>query len=386
MTSASSNSPVYLDCAATAPIDPAVLSEMNRIWMTEPGNAGSRTHVFGLKAKQIVQKARERVARVVAAEPGEIIFTSGATESNNLAILGLASFGEETGRKHIVSTAIEHKAVLEPLKILENRGFEITLIRPDSSGAVDAVEVVSAVRTDTLLVSVMQVNNETGIRQPIEDIARLLENHDTWFHIDAAQGFGKDLDTLRSPRIDLVSVSSHKISGPVGVGALAARRRDFAKPPLAPIMFGGGQERGVRHGTLPVALIAGMGLASELSETEVLNRHNHCLMIRKKLLQALSAQPGLEVKELGDQSLAMPHILNFSVRGIDAEAVMVILKDLVAVSNGSACTSQSFETSHVLGAMGLPDEVISGAVRFSWCHLTPDINWTSVAERIARLS
>ena len=261
----------------------------------------------------------------------------------------------------------------------------MTLVRPNSSGVVNAEEVKAAVRKDTLLVSVMQVNNETGIRQPIEDVARLLENHDTWIHVDAAQGFGKDLNSLKHPRIDFISVSSHKISGPIGVGALVARRRDFAKPPLVPIMYGGGQERGMRHGTLPVALIAGMGVAAELAETEYSSRFNHCLMIRKKLLDALKTQFGMEVTVIGDQSFAMPNILSFSVKGIDAEALMVVVKDLIAVSNGAACTSQSHERSHVLGVMGLPNEMISGAVRFSWCHLTPDVNWRAVAERISKL-
>ena len=380
-----STAPIYLDCAATAPIEPKVLAEMNRIWMEEPGNAGSRTHEYGLRAKKLVQNAREQVAALASVQPEELVFTSGATESNNIAILGLAHHGKRTGRCHVVSTAIEHKAVLDPLQSLRRNGFEVTLVPPGASGAVVAEDVAAVVRKDTFLISVMQVNNETGIRQPIESIAELLRNHEAWFHVDAAQGFGKDLEPLRNTRIDLMSVSSHKMSGPVGVGALITRRRQFVKPPLQPIMFGGGQERGLRHGTLPTALIAGMGLAAELAERQHLARRDRCLELRKQLLDALSAQSRIEVTQIGDQSLAMPNILNLAVTDIDAEALILALKDLIAVSNGSACTSHSYEPSHVLKAMGLPESVISSSVRFSWCHLTPSIDWSKVVGRIATL-
>ena len=375
--------PVYLDCNATTPIEPAVLAEMLRVWAEEPGNAGSRTHEYGLRAKKAVQKAREQVASVVCAKPDEALFTSGATESNNIAILGLERRGTQTGRRHVVSTAIEHKAVLEPLEQLEKRGFEVTLVYPGESGAVTADAVSKALRPDTLLVSVMQANNETGIRQPVAEIARLLEDHDAYFHVDAAQGFGKDLGALRKDRIDLTSVSSHKIFGPVGVGCLIARRRGFRKAPLEPIAFGGGQERGLRHGTLPVPLIVGLGLAAELAERNHAARRERCMEIRAAALNALTP---LGIKLHGDQTHVLPHVLNFSVDGVDAEALMVTLKDLIAVSNGSACTSQSYKPSHVLQAMGLTETTAAGAVRASWCHMTPDIDWTAVSNRIATLT
>ena len=241
-------SPVYLDCNATAPMEPAARDTVVQ-WLTDQiGNAGSRTHEFGLRAKKAVQSARAHVAAVVGAHPDEVLFTSGATESNNLAILGLARHAQATGRRHIVSTAIEHKAVLEPLEVLEQRGFEVTLITPAPNGAVTAEAIRNALRPDTLLVSVMHVNNETGVLQPIAEIGELMEHHDAYLHTDAAQGFGKELEGLRSRRIDLISVSAHKVYGPLGIGALIARRRGFSRPPLSPLAHGGGQERGPAPG------------------------------------------------------------------------------------------------------------------------------------------
>ncbi|MGD9537115.1 MAG: cysteine desulfurase DndA [Alphaproteobacteria bacterium] len=374
--------PVYLDCNATAPLEPAVREAMVRWWSDEIGNAGSRTHEYGLRAKRAVQAAREQVAAVIGASADDIVFTSGATESNNLAILGLAAHGEAESRRHIVSTAIEHKAVLEPLEALAARGFEVTLVRPEPGGAVSAEAVKAALRPDTLLVSVMHVNNETGARQPIGGIASVLNGHDAYFHVDAAQGFGKELDDLRSPRIDLISISSHKVYSPVGVGALAVRRRGFKKPPLTPLIHGGGQERGLRPGTLPVPLIVGLGLAAELAQKNAKARRERCAAIRA---QALAALEPLDIRMHVDPDISLPHVLNFSVAGIDSEALMVALKDVAAVSNGSACTSQSYEPSHVLTAMGLPEQAVAGAVRLSWCHMTPDVDWQGIAARIASL-
>ncbi len=374
--------PAYLDCNATAPLEPAVRDALVRWFSEEIGNAGSRTHEYGLRAKKAVQAAREQVAAVVGAAADEVVFTSGATESNNIGILGLATFGEKEGRRHIVSTAIEHKAVLEPLETLQATGFTVTLVRPDSAGAVTAEAVQAALRSDTLLVSVMHVNNETGARQPIAEIASRLEGHDAYFHVDAAQGFGKELDVLRLPRIDFISISSHKIYGPVGVGALVARRRGFRKPPLSPLAYGGGQERGLRPGTLPVPLIVGLGLAAELAQKNAGKWKERCAAIHTEALDALSP---LGIRLHTDLERTLPHVLNLSVDGVDSEALMVALKDLAAISNGSACTSQSYQPSHVLKAMGLPESAIAGAVRLSWCHMTPDVDWRAIAKRIESL-
>ncbi|MBV8227899.1 MAG: cysteine desulfurase DndA [Verrucomicrobia bacterium] len=376
------NSTIYLDCNATTPIEPTVRDEVLRYFDTEFGNAGSRTHDFGTRAKQAVQKARDQVGAVVAAERDQIIFTSGATESNNLALLGLRVFGETSGRKHVISTQIEHKAVLEPLEELQRRGFEVELIPPNSGGWIDVVQLREVLRPDTLLVSVMHANNETGVFQPIDEIADELEGHEAYFHVDAAQTFGKAINSLRNPRIDLISLSGHKIYGPKGVGALIARRRKFERPPLRPLVFGGGQERGLRPGTLPVPLIAGLGLAAELAKENRAERETVTRRFRKNLEKALLP---LKPKIHGDQSRVLPHVINLSFPGLDSEAVMVALKDSIAISNGSACTSSSYSPSHVLLAMGIPRFEIAGALRFSWCHLTPDVDWDTVVQRLVHL-
>jgi cysteine desulfurase len=374
--------PVYLDCNSTTPVDPRVQQEVLRYMSVEFGNAGSRTHEFGARAKRAVQHARRQVAEVVKAEPDEVVFTSGATESNNLAILGLGRHGEETNRKHIVSSQIEHKAVLEPLQAMAERGFEVTLVPPTAGGWVDPDQVKRSIRPDTLLVSVMHVNNETGVVQPIVEIAAALEDHSAFLHVDAAQGFGKDVLSLQNPRIDLVSVSGHKIFGPKGIGALILRRRAFKSPPIAPLLFGGGQERGLRPGTAPVPLIVGLGLAAELAIREAKKRALACERYRHEVLQALlPLRPVIN----GDQDRVLPHVLNLSFRGLDSEAVMVALKDFIAISNGSACTSQSYQPSHVLEAMGAEPEILRAAIRLSWSHITPLPDWNEVAKIIKSL-
>ncbi len=374
--------PVYLDCNATTPLEPAVREEMLRYFDDEYGNAGSRTHSYGQAAKVRVNEARVQVAAAVGAADDEVIFTSGATESDNLALLGLAPFGDEQGRRHIVSTQIEHKAVLEPLDELVRRGFEVTLVPPTSGGWVDPDAVRKAIRSDTLAVSIMAANNETGVVQPIAEIAGVLEATDVYFHVDAAQAFGKVPDVLGHPRIELISVSGHKIYGPKGIGALVARRRGYQRPPLRSLFYGGGQERGLRPGTLPVPLIAGLGSAAHLAIRDHEARKQRVASIRTAMHQALEP---LAPHFNGDPNRTLAHTASFSVPGVDSEAAMVALKDIVAISNGSACTSQSYEPSHVLVAMGLPEEVVRGALRLSWCHLTPDVPWDQVVDRLAEL-
>ncbi|MFC6093737.1 cysteine desulfurase DndA [Saccharothrix lopnurensis] len=354
----------YLDAAATAPVDPRV-ADVVLHWMTaEFGNAGSR-HEYGTRAKRAVERAREYLASTVGAEPDELIFTSGATESNNIALLGLAPHGEQTGRQHIITSAIEHKAVLEPLQHLAGRGFEVDFIEPGPSGRVEVATVMEKLRPDTLLVSLMHVNNETGVVQPVADLARELQNTATYLHVDAAQGYGKLPADLVAP-VDLISISGHKIGAPKGVGALVTRRRenlDDERPPLEPIMFGGGQERSLRPGTLPVPLIMGLSEASQIFEKERAHWQAAAQKVRSRLLEGLA---DVRFHINGDQEHVVPHILNLSFEEIDSEAFLVTLKDLVAVATGSACTSASYTPSHVLTAMGLPDNVASNGLRFSW--------------------
>lgn len=374
--------PVYLDCNATTPLAPEVQEVLLRFLTEEYGNAGSRTHEFGARAQQAVQRAREQVAAVVNGRRDEVIFTSGATESDNLAILGLAEHGLQTAKRHLITSAIEHKAVLEPMAFMERQGFEVTRIAVGPSGRIDPEEVRAAVRDDTLLVSIMHVNNETGVVQPLDELCEGLNDLPVFLHTDAAQGFGKELAALRNPRLDLISISGHKIYGPKGVGALIARRRGYRRLPLSPLMMGGGQERGLRPGTLPVALIAALGKAAEVACAEIEARAKACQRMRREALVALS---DLGVQFTGAQQFVLPHVLNFRVPGMDSEALIVGLKDLVAISNGSACTSSSYQPSHVLKAMGMSDDQANECVRMSWCHLTPQVDWTAVARRIETL-
>jgi cysteine desulfurase len=255
----SHSAPVYLDCNATTPIEPEVGKLVRYFFEEEYGNEGSRTHGFGARAKEAVDRARAQIAHLVDSKINEVVFTSGATESNNLAILGLANWGRSHGKTHIVSTRIEHKAVLEPIEMLAKDGFEVDWVSPDSNGRVDAQELLQRVRPTTLLVSMMHANNETGVVQPILEVAQGLGDHPAWFHVDAAQTFGKLIPTLRDHRIDLMSASGHKIYGPKGVGVLIVRHRKKQKVPLHPLVFGGGQEQGLRPGTLPVPLVVGLG-------------------------------------------------------------------------------------------------------------------------------
>jgi cysteine desulfurase len=373
--------PVYLDCNATTPLAPEVRQVLLRYLDEDFGNEGSRTHEFGARAKQAVQRARDQVAAVVGAKRDEVVFTSGATESNNLAILGLRAEAD-AGRSHVITTRIEHKAVLEPCDLLERSGFSVTRVAVDASGAVDPEAIRGALRPETALVSVMQANNETGVRQPLDAIADRLADHPAYFHVDAAQGFGKDPEPLRNPRIDLISISGHKLYAPKGIGALVARRRGYERIPLQPLMVGGGQERGLRPGTLPVALIAAFGTAAEIAVRDCAQRQTICRDIRRRALDALMP---LGPRLTGEQSLVMDHVLNLAFPGLDSEALMVALKDLVAISNGSACTSSSYSPSHVLKAMGMSDDEANGCVRLSWCHLTPAVDWEAVAGRIGGL-
>ncbi len=374
--------PVYLDCNATTPVEPSVAALVMRFLEKDIGNATSPIHDYGLFARAAVEHARMQVGKVLAARPDEVIFTSGATESDNMAILGLAKVGDETGRRHVITTAIEHKAVLEPFEELARRGFEVDVLPARQDGRFDPQQLAEALRPDTLLVSTMHVNNETGILQPLTEVAEILADHHALWHVDGAQGFGKDLEGLTNRRIDMVSVSGHKIYAPKGIGALVVRKRDGKFPPLQPLLFGGGQEQGLRPGTLPVQLIAGLGEAAKLALRDNEERQARCRAFRNKVREALEV---LGAEQNGDDAWCLPHAINVTVPGIASDRAINALKGVIAVSSTSACTSHTRTPSHVLRAMGKSELQVESSLRLSWCHMTSDVDWDQVAGILKKL-
>jgi cysteine desulfurase len=362
-------------------MEPQVIEIMRNYMEVEYANAGSRTHEYGNTAKSAVEKSRESVGLVVGADKSEVIFTSGATEANNMAILGLEAYANEVGKRHIITSAIEHKAVLEPIILLHGRGFDVTVLKPGADGVVTPDALLAALTPQTILVSLMHANNETGALQPITDYADVLNDHEAYFHVDAAQSYGKEVDPLLNKRIDLMSCSAHKLYGPKGIGALIVRRRKYKRVPIEPLMVGGGQERGLRPGTLPVHQIAGFGVAAKLALENHEYRNDTCLNIKRQAVEALKELPVSYNSPLG----ALSSTLNFSISGVNSEAAIIALKGLVAISNGSACTSSSYTSSHVLSAMDLEEDVVEGALRFSWCHMTGEIPWAEIVERLQSL-
>lgn len=379
----------YLDWNATTPVDPRVIEAMCKVYSELPGNAGSRTHLHGEACRSAVEDARRKVAALAGVEPAEVVFTSGATESDNIALLGAMDRATCSGKRHMVTTAIEHKAVLGPAKKLEESGCKVDYCPVGESGAVDVDRLLSLVRDDTVLVSVMQVNNETGVVQPVVEIGRRLreEHPDVLFHVDAAQGFGK-IPGADLGLYDLMSVSAHKMGGPQGVGALIVRRKGYRFPPLTPPYVGGGQEKGIRPGTVPVALVVGFGVASGICLEEWEKDRAHAEAIKGELLRALSASD-LRYSLNGDQGLCVPTTLNVSFDGVSSEALMISSRGDVSVSNGSACTSSSYSPSYVLIAMGLGEERAKSAIRLSWgrstCRREASEAFCSLLESVGRL-
>jgi len=374
--------PAYLDCNATTPVEKEVALEVQRFLTEEYGNPASPVHMYGTMARMAVEKARRDVAALVSAQPDEVVFTSGATESNNLALLGMAPDGLKTGRTHVIYSAIEHKAVLEPVERLKEMGFEITIVPVNSGGMVSVAALAEALRPETLCVSIMHVNNETGVVQPLDQVVEILRDHSAWLHVDAAQGFGKELDLLRLQRIDMISISAHKIFGPKGIGALVCRKRGADYPPLTPLMLGGGQEQGLRPGTLAAHLIVGLGTAARIAQRDHQQRQESCLAFRQALVKALTPY-GIIIH--GDPQHTLPHTLNLSIPGVEAHTALSSLKGLLAFSNGSACTAHSQEPSHVLLAMGVQGRLLEEAIRLSWCHLTKPVDWPKVCSIINQL-
>lgn len=374
--------PVYLDYNATTPMDPRVFEAMLPYHLTEPGNAASRTHVYGQTAKRAVDRAREQVAEIFGGNAQDIIFTSGATESNNVALLGLMRHGVDTDRKHILATAIEHKAVLEPLGRLREFGFEVELVPVTTGGYVEPGAVRERLRPDTLVVSVMHANNETGVLQPVVEISDLLAETKTLFHVDAAQTYGKEVDALRQLKCDLTSISGHKIYGPKGIGALHVSKRVSQRKLLSAIMSGGGQEMGLRPGTLPVPLVVGLGAAAGLAYKEHRARKAQAEGLKRTFLTELSA---VEHLINGELTRTQSHVVNVSFPGVDSEALMLALRSEIAISNGAACTSSGHFPSHVLRSMGLADDRIASAVRLSWGPGVKEIPHEALLGAVSRL-
>lgn len=355
----------YFDYNASTPIDERVLDVMIDVYRNAYGNADNKNHSFGERASSVVDKARGYVAGLLGIKKDEVFFTSGATESDNMVVFGLVDYAKKTGKKHIITTAIEHKAVLGPVSKLENMGFEVTYIYPDKTGRINENDVLGAIRDDTFLVSVMHANNETGIIQPVKEIGEALTNSEIFFHIDAAQTFGKLVDELREIKYTFLSASAHKMYGPQGVGVLVMRKKRYKLPPLTPMFYGGSQEHGFRPGTVPTALIAGLGEASRIASIEYSNNLQKYQVTKNNILQLLE-KSGVNYSINGSQEYCVPNTLNLRFIGVNSIALMQQCKTFCGVSNGSACNSNSHKPSHVLKAMGCSDEHAEQSIRISW--------------------
>ncbi|MDD5301182.1 MAG: IscS subfamily cysteine desulfurase [Gallionella sp.] len=351
--------PIYMDYSATTPVDPRVAEKMIPYLTEKFGNPASRSHAFGWEADTAVELAREQVAALVNADPKEIVWTSGATESNNLAIKGAAHFYQGKG-KHIITMRIEHKAVIDTVRELEREGFSATYLDPEPNGLLDLDKFKAALRPDTILVSVMHVNNEIGVIQDIAAIGEICRGKGILFHVDAAQATGKVAIDLQQLKVDMMSFSAHKTYGPKGIGALYVRRKPRVR--LEAQMHGGGHERGMRSGTLPTHQIVGMGEAFRIAQAEMAHENERVRMLRDRLLNGLMAMEEVHIN--GDMEQRVPHNLNLSFNFVEGESLIMAVKDL-AVSSGSACTSASLEPSYVLRALGRSDELAHSSIRFS---------------------
>jgi cysteine desulfurase len=358
--------PIYMDYSATTPVDPRVVDKMIPYLREQFGNPASRSHSYGWEAERAVEEARENVAALVNADPREIIWTSGATESDNLAIKGVAHFYKSKG-KHIITVKTEHKAVLDTCRELEREGFEVTYLDVKDDGLIDLDVFKAALRPDTILVSVMSVNNEIGVVQDIETIGEICREKGIIFHVDAAQATGKIEIDLQKLKVDLMSFSAHKTYGPKGIGALYVRRKPRVR--IEAQMHGGGHERGMRSGTLATHQIVGMGEAFRIAREEMATENERVRMLRDRLLRGLSDIEETYVN--GDMEKRVPHNLNISFNFVEGESLIMAVKD-VAVSSGSACTSASLEPSYVLRALGRNDELAHSSIRFTVGRFTTE--------------
>ncbi|KAK5661276.1 hypothetical protein OQA88_11170 [Cercophora sp. LCS_1] len=377
--------PIYLDMQATTPVDPRVLDAMMPFYTGEYGNPHSRTHAYGWESEKAVEEAREHIAALISADPKEIIFTSGATESNNMSIKGVARFFGRSGKKkHIITCQTEHKCVLDSCRHLQDEGFEVTYLPVENTGLIDLDKLREAIRPETALVSIMAVNNEIGVVQPLEEIGKLCREKKVFFHTDAAQAVGKIPMDVNAMNIDLMSISSHKIYGPKGIGACYVRRRPRVR--LDPIISGGGQERGLRSGTLAPPLVVGFGEACRIAKEELPYDSKRIKFLSDRLLNGLLAME--HTSQNGDPNHFYPGCVNVSFAYVEGESLLMALKD-IALSSGSACTSASLEPSYVLRALGNSDESAHSSIRFGIGRFTTeqeiDYVLKAVTERVGFL-
>lgn len=368
--------PLYLDAQATTPLDPRVLDAMMPYSVSYYGNPHSRTHTYGWESEQAVEHARKQVADLIGADPKEIVFTSGATESNNISVKGVARFYKKN-KKHVITTQTEHKCVLDSCRALESEGFDVTYLPVMKNGLIDLQQLENAMRPDTSLVSVMTVNNEIGVTQPVKEIGHLCRKNKIFFHTDAAQAVGKIPLDVNELKIDLMSISGHKIYGPKGVGALYIRRRPRVR--VEPIQSGGGQERGMRSGTVPHVLAVGLGAACEVAMDELEYDHKRVTELSNRLVNGIAA--GLtHVIRNGDPEHSYPGCVNLSFAFVEGESLLMALKD-VALSSGSACTSASLEPSYVLRAIGADEDLAHSSIRFGIGRFTTEEEIDYTVER-----
>ncbi len=368
--------PIYLDYQASTPVDVRVLEEMLPYFTEEFGNPHSTTHIYGIRAREAIEKARDKVAHVINAEPQDIIFTSGATEANNLAILGTCRVLKQQGKTEIISAVTEHESVLEPLRALEKEGFKITFLPVQQNGIINIDQLKKALTSKTALVSIMAANNEIGVLQPIKEIVKIAHEHGALFHTDAAQAFGKIPLDVKKDGIDLLSLSGHKIYGPKGIGALFVRKGIT----IEPISYGGGQEKGLRPGTLPTPLCVGLGKASQIALEELASESQRLLELRNKLLHLLQSNlPGIIVN--GDLNKRLPGNLNLSFEGVSSKPLLSNLKN-IAVSIGSACTSDKSELSYVVRALHPENAFVPATVRLGIGRFTSEEDIETAASEI----
>ncbi|KAI5160103.1 cysteine desulfurase [Nematocida ausubeli] len=376
------STPIYMDFQATTPTDPRVVSAMVPYFKEKFGNSHSRTHQFGWNAERAVEDAREKVASIIHADAKEIIFTSGATESNNIAIKGIARFLKQdmSEKPHIITTKIEHKSVLETCRDLEEEGFDVTYLSVNKNGLINIEDLKAAIRPQTVLASIIAVNNEIGTISPLKEIGKICKENNVFFHTDAAQAVGKIPIDVKDMNISLMSISGHKIYGPMGIGALYVTR-DRPRPRIQPLFSGGGQERGMRSGTLPTALVAGLGKACEIAQSDMEKDNKKIKELSQQLIKGLIKEIP-DIKRNGDVS-GYPGCINISFPYVEGESLIMALPN-IAISSGSACTSASLEPSYVLKSLGVEDDLAHSSLRFGIGRFTTKSDIKSVVKEVVK--